>query len=163
MKRLIIALLCVSSVVLAEIDVDNPLTIVKFLKENSSFQTLSSLLFETRIDSVLNKKGLIGRYTLFAPTDRAFSQFGRLGLLRGKEQENKDRLKEFVHFHLVRNKFSRKKLKSRSRGFKTYAGERLKLDDIGRILYSIDLKNGIIHVIDHVLVNPELEEVLKTK
>lgn len=143
--------------------------IMQFLEMQISFKQLTTTLTETRLDSLLQKFDLIGaRFTLFAPTDMAFDQFGRLGLLRSKDQTNPDpeRQKKYVKFvqhHLVKDLLSKSEMSNLRRTITTEAGAQLLPADIGEILFSITLKNGIVHVIKKVLINPDLKDYLYPK
>jgi len=160
-------------------------TVMEFLERRWSFNRFSAALNETGIDAQLRKQNLIGaKFTLFAPTDRAFDAFGRMGLLRSPDPRilttsfdptdpfpskptaspNPDRQAAYVKFmqyHIIKGKLSKNQINRRRRSIKTLAGNRLNPDDIGRILFSVRLYNGVIHVVDKVLVNPELKPFLK--
>jgi uncharacterized surface protein with fasciclin (FAS1) repeats len=142
---------------------------MEFLEMQISFKQLATVLTETRLDRLVQKFDLIGgRFTLFAPTDMAFDQFGRLGLLRSKVETNPDpeRQKKYVKFmkyHLVKDLLSKSEMSNLRRAITTEAGTQLLPADIGEILFSITLKNGIVHVIKKVLIDPDLKDYLYPK
>ena len=138
-------------------------SIQNFLANPGSFSQMSRLLAETRLDALLSKGKLIGGgpYTLIAPTDAAFSTFGRLGLLTNTKNtaNNAANLEKFVKYHILPGRRRKKSLRPRSRE-RTLTDEALEIDFLDNILYSIDVDNGIIHVIDKVLVNPALKKII---
>ncbi len=129
-------------------------TIIDYLRDPGSFGQLYSLLQASNLDIRLYKT-LEKNFTLFAPTDRAFAEFGRVGLLRG--EKNKKKLITFMKYHILKRRRSVKQIKRRG-SFKTLAKEPLDKEELGEILYSVKVENGIVHVIDRVLVPPSLKK-----
>ena len=101
-----------------------------------------------------------GPYTLFAPTDHAFAKLpvGRLDQLL--EPSDREQLKNILLYHLVDGKLSSADLKKVST-VRTLEGEELSLHVKDDRIYvneavvegaDINATNGIIHVIDMVLI-----------
>ena len=131
-----------------------------FLRNPGTFVRLVKSLESTGFDTPLIKTTGGKKYTILAPTDRAFEEFGRLGLLRGNDDKSKEAFKKFVGYHLIKGKKTVKNLK-RKRQWKTASGERLETKDFkSNILYSMKFKNGVVHVTDKVLVSPEMKKYL---
>lgn len=146
-----------------EKDGQEVVTIYQFLENPASFEQLRALLKETQLDIYIRQEGIAGYdFTLFAPTDHALSQFGKVGLLRNPNNvvSTRNLLTDFVKYHLVQEKIIPRKLRGR-REMKTLAGKLLKKKQIGKILYTVELPHGVIYVVDRVLINPDLHEVLK--
>ena len=94
---------------------------------------------------------------MLAPTDVALNTFGQLGALRGTPL-----YEDFFKFHILPGIWQRKRLRS-NRATKTLSEKTLQLKDIGKILYSIETDNGIIHVIEKVLLSPDVKKKLDIK
>ena len=104
-----------------------------------------------------------GPYTLFAPTDAAFA-----ALPPGIERmllapENKDRLAQVLRYHLVTGRLTSADLEGRISTPVTLEGGRLQIDGFGPgievneakvVQAEIEASNGVIHVIDAVLLPP---------
>lgn len=125
--------------------------------EAGKFKTLAAALQAAGLVEALQGKG---PFTVFAPTDEAFAKLpaGTVeGLLR---PENKERLAAILKFHVVQGRvFSEAAAKGAS--VETLQGGKLttRRDESGvlvngaRILSTdIDAANGVIHVIDTVLL-----------
>lgn len=107
-----------------------------------------------------------GPYTLFAPTDAAFA-----ALPPGIERklllpENKDELARVMRHHLVAARLTSADLEGRISTPETLAGDRLRIDATGSRIEvggaaivgaEIEASNGVIHVIDAVLLPPGSE------
>jgi len=141
-------------------------TVMEFIETPITYKQMMTALSETKLDVIFQKSDLIGStYTLFLPTDVAFDQFGRLGLLRSKENiapdpDRQKKYEQFVKYHMLKNIVTIKGLMNAGRPLQTEAGASLSPDDIGEILFSVELKGGIVHVIKKVLINPELKDYL---
>ncbi|MBY0353925.1 fasciclin domain-containing protein [Candidatus Babeliales bacterium] len=141
-------------------------TIMGFVERPGTFKQMYALLDELKLDIKLGKNNLIGgndgKYTLFLPTDDALIRFGMLGLLRTDDAVKKNLLEKFVEYHIVPDNVSRRALKEGPRRYlNTLTKKNLLLKDIPKPLYSVELVNGRVYVIDEVLINPELKEYLR--
>lgn len=160
-------------------------TLMELLERRWRFGRLSTVFNETGQDAQLRKQGLIGAtFTILAPTDRAFDAFGKIGLLRSPDPripitsfdptdpypskpsaspdtKKQDAYIKFAQYHIIKGKVSQDQIRRRRRSIRTLAGKRLNPNEIREILFSIHLHSGIIHVIDKVLINPDLKKFLK--
>ena len=124
-----------------------------------SFSTLAKAL--TEADLVGTLKG-DGPYTVFAPTDEAFAKLpaGTLdGLLK-----DKSKLKKVLLYHVVSGKVKAADV-IRLREAKAAAGQTLqvvsgvngvKINQANVIQTDIEASNGVIHVIDAVIIPKDL-------
>ena len=90
-----------------------------------------------------------GPFTVFAPTDEAFSKLpdGMLDELLA----DKDMLAAVLSYHVLQGRLTAADL-LKQREFKTVQGQTLTIDDLEVVSADIDTANGIIHVIDSVLM-----------
>lgn len=136
-------------------------SVIYYLSNAGNFSQFSNLLVESNVDALLSKISLIGAeggFTVFAPTDKAFFDFGQVGVLRSKKED----LREFIKYHVVVGKqLSERDLKPGAR-FQTLAGEMLDVSAIGSIEYSVKVTNGVIYILDHVLINPSIKNKLRS-
>ena len=120
-----------------------------------SFTTLAKAL--TAADLVATLKGK-GPFTVFAPTDEAFAKLpaGTLDALL----QDKAKLKAVLTYHVVAGKVTAaqvvklKKAKTVQGGSVTITvnGANVKIDDANVTKTDIETTNGVIHVIDSVLL-----------
>ena len=90
-----------------------------------------------------------GPFTLFAPTDAAFAELpdGMLDELLA----DKDMLVAVLSYHLVPARFTAADL-LQQREFKTVQGQTLSISALDVVSADIETANGIVHVIDNVVV-----------
>lgn len=104
-----------------------------------------------------------GNYTVFAPTNDAFNALpaGALDVL--KDPANKDELTRIIRSHLLENKVLAVDLR-RNQSFKTMLGKNVNVEErngtlmVGKarvIEFDIDASNGVMHIIDSVLIPPK--------
>ncbi|MFH0898745.1 MAG: fasciclin domain-containing protein [bacterium] len=158
--------------------------LIDFMRQTGNLSHLR-MLFETArwgeagvggasVQDVLLKR--INKYTIFAPTDYAFNVFGKVGFLQVKGREVL--FSKFVQTHIVEGKIKRDDMKPRTRPYKTVAGNTYiyvdykqkgfyvyarrdaPADERAQILYSVETDNGIVHVIDKVLIFEQLKSNL---
>lgn len=137
--------------------IDSFTSIMSTLSTPCTFTSLVSELQATKINTLLEKNAGDKKFTLLAPTDAALNAFGQLGALRGTPLNE-----AFLKFHILNGVWQRKRLRA-NRTAKTLAEKSLNLKDVGKILYSIETDNGIIHVIDKVLLHPDVKKKLHIK
>ncbi|SMF56592.1 Uncaracterized surface protein containing fasciclin (FAS1) repeats [Alteromonadaceae bacterium Bs31] len=148
-------------------DIDVPNSVVDVAKANGSFTVLAGLLEQTELDDVLNNLG--EDFTVFAPTDAAFEALGE-GALDGLTNED---ISNILLYHVIRD------AEIDSTGAKAAAGTAVSVangDMIGISESGDDLlintatvaladvmaDNGVIHVIDQVLM-PETDKGTPTQ
>lgn len=122
-----------------------------------SFQTLAQAL--QAADLVDTLKGP-GPFTVFAPTDEAFAKLPAGTLDDLLKPENKDKLRAILTYHVVAGKVPSAKVVTLSSA-KTVNGQEVKITAIGGnvmvdnahvLKADIPASNGVIHVIDAVLL-----------
>lgn len=113
-----------------------------------------------------------GPFTVFAPTNKAFDMVPKDALKSLMQPENKEKLTAILTYHVVAGKMSAKDIMADIKKgggkakYKTVNGEELTCMYDGKKLWVMDAKggkatvtikdvnqsNGVIHVIDHVLM-----------
>jgi uncharacterized surface protein with fasciclin (FAS1) repeats len=135
---------------------DAPGTIVEVAVGAGSFKTLVAAVKAAGLAEALSGPG---PFTVFAPTDDAFAKLppGTVDTLL--KPENKEKLKAILLYHVVAGKVLSTDLKAGS--VKTLNGEDVTIDlsggapkvnDATVIKADIPASNGVIHVIDTVLL-----------
>lgn len=131
--------------------------IVDTASSAGSFKTLLAAVKAADLESTLRGPG---PFTVFAPTDEAFAKLpaGTVdGLLK---PENKDKLKAILTYHVVSGKVGAEQAMKLSNA-KTVNGKELKLvasggslkvDKATVVKADVAASNGVIHVIDTVLL-----------
>ncbi|QDU49215.1 fasciclin domain-containing protein [Gimesia panareensis] len=131
--------------------------IVETAVEAGSFKTLATALQEADLISALEGKG---PFTVFAPTDAAFKKLPEGTLKTLLKPENKSKLAAILTYHVVPGKVTAAEVTKLS-GAKTLNGQRVdimtkdgKVMVDGATVVKADIKcsNGIIHVIDQVIL-----------
>jgi uncharacterized surface protein with fasciclin (FAS1) repeats len=122
-----------------------------------SFKTLATALTEADLVSALKGKG---PFTVFAPTDEAFSKLPDGTLETLLKPENKKQLAAILTYHVVPGKVTAKEVVKLS-GAKTLNGQRVDIkvkdgkvtvDNATVVKADIECSNGVIHVIDQVIL-----------
>jgi uncharacterized surface protein with fasciclin (FAS1) repeats len=121
--------------------------------EAGNFKTLITAMQEADLYDTLSGDG---PYTVFAPTDEAFSKLPS-GALENILQD-KERLTEVLTYHVLKKKVKAKEVKI-LKNAKTVNGKEIiisssqdvKINNARIIKKDIECSNGIIHVIDEVL------------
>ena len=122
-----------------------------------SFQTLAKALEAAGLVETLKGKG---PFTVFAPTDEAFAKLPAGTLEELLKPENKDKLSAILTYHVVSGKVmaadvtnlkSAKTVNGQSLAISTKGGT-VKVDNATVVKKDIDCTNGVIHVIDSVML-----------
>lgn len=122
-----------------------------------NFKTLTAALQAAGLVDTLKGKG---PFTVFAPTDEAFAKLPAGTLEDLLKPENKEKLISILTYHVVAGKVMAKDLVKLSE-VKTVNGKSLKImvengkvmvDDANVVKTDIVCSNGVIHVIDSVLL-----------
>ena len=117
---------------------------------------LTRLLIVSGLNDVLREGG---PYTIFAPSDEAFSKLGKETLTELFKPENKAKLVDILKYHVVAGHLLSKNLSGESQP-KTVLGKTLTvvandrgvaINDATVIKADILARNGVIHIIDKVL------------
>jgi uncharacterized surface protein with fasciclin (FAS1) repeats len=90
-----------------------------------------------------------GPFTLFAPTDAAFAKLPD-GMLEGLLTD-KETLVAVLGYHLVPGRLTAADL-LQQREFETVQGQILSIEELSVVTADIDTANGIVHVIDSVVM-----------
>lgn len=137
--------------------IPNDKTVVGTAIEAGNFKTLAKLLQAADLVDALNGSG---PFTVFAPTDEAFAKLDKATVESLLKPENKSKLQEVLKYHVVSGRvFSDAALKAGHA--KTLQGESVtikveqgsaKVDNAKLVATDIDATNGVIHVVDTVLM-----------
>jgi len=133
-------------------------TIVDVAAEAGSFTTLLKALEAADLVETLSEKG---PFTVFAPTDEAFAALPNGTLDDLLKPENKEKLKRVLSYHVVSGELLSQNLKAGEVTTLAEVPVEISIEDGIRVndakVATPDLKasNGIIHVIDKVLLPPE--------
>lgn len=131
--------------------------IVDTAAENGSFSTLVAAVKAAGLVDTLKGDG---PFTVFAPTDEAFSKLPKETLKDLLKPENKEKLKAILTFHVLSGEIkadgviatkSLKTVNGQSLGVEVRKGS-VYLGDARVVKADIPAKNGVIHVIDTVLL-----------
>lgn len=124
---------------------------------NGSFKTLAKLLEAAGLVSTLQGDG---PFTVFAPTDEAFAKLDKKVVADLLKPENKAQLAKILTYHVVPGRvFSDQALKAKTA--KTVQGStveialkdgKAKVNDSNLVKTDINASNGVIHVVDTVLM-----------
>jgi transforming growth factor-beta-induced protein len=134
-------------------------SIVDIAIGNPSFSTLVTAVKAAGLAETLSGKG---PFTLFAPTNEAFAALPKETLEALLKPENRELLKKVLTYHVVSGDLMAKDLKSGK--VPTVAGSTVAVEVQGGkvtvnsasvVKADIDAKNGVIHVIDRVLLPPD--------
>jgi uncharacterized surface protein with fasciclin (FAS1) repeats len=137
-------------------------TIVDIAAKGDIFKTLTAALEAAGLTEALSGEG---PFTVFAPTDAAFAKLPAGTLDELLKPENKDKLVEILKYHVVSGTVLSTDLQSGD--VKTIEGKSVavKVEDSGVTVNTaqvtgadIKASNGVIHVIDQVLIPPDSKE-----
>lgn len=137
---------------------DDGNTIVSIASSNDSFDVLTALLKHAELVGVLNGDT---EFTVFAPTDAAFGRLPEGTIESLFQAENKELLKTILTYHVVPGTVLSTDLSSGS--VDSVAGIPLTVSVDGGVAINtanvvqadIAASNGVIHVIDSVLLPPQ--------
>jgi uncharacterized surface protein with fasciclin (FAS1) repeats len=132
---------------------DSNSTLFERVAASANHTILLSAITETGQVKALNDKK--SSSTLFAPTDDAFKKLGEAEL--NKLINDKQRLKKVVEAHIVAGKvLTTKELKDQSvkdpNGFAITTADGIRIGGAKVIGPDLESKNGVMHVIDAVLL-----------
>lgn len=127
---------------------------------NGSFKTLAAALKAAGLVETL--KGA-GPFTVFAPTDAAFAKLPAGTIETLLKPENKDRLRRVLTYHVVPGRVAAADV-TKMNSAKAVSGDNLTIAvKNGKVMINsanvvtpdVGASNGIIHVIDTVILPPE--------
>lgn len=122
-----------------------------------SFKTLTAAVQAAGLESTLRSDG---PFTVFAPTDEAFAKLPSGTVETLLKPENKDQLVSILTYHVLPGKVYSKSLAGRQIEAATVQGTTVsvdgtngvKVDNANVVKADIKTSNGVIHVIDTVLM-----------
>lgn len=135
--------------------------IVEIAVSTKGFETLVAAAQAAGLVSTLKSDGPL---TVLAPTDKAFAKLGQNKIESLLRPENKDQLKAILTYHVVQGEANARAV-LKADEIKTVNGETIQVDFRDGFLFLNDAKvqtadinasNGIIHVVDSVLIPREL-------
>ena len=140
-----------------EEQVDTPKNIVETASENEDFNTLVDALVAAGLDSTLSDE--TKEFTVFAPTDEAFAQLDST-YLTNLVQNDLTSLTKILTYHVVPGTVMSTDLSNGMRAASVQGkyievmieGDTVYIDDAMVTTADIECSNGVIHVIDKVLV-----------
>lgn len=124
-----------------------------------SFKTLAKALDAAGLTSTLEGDG---PFTVFAPTDEAFAKLPKDTLANLLKPENREQLKGILLYHVVPGRIysdaavkagSAKTIQGASLAITVKSGKAM-VNNAGLVKTDIDASNGVIHVIDTVVMPP---------
>ena len=133
-------------------------TIAQTAAASGQFTTLTKLLKRAGLVSTLQRSG---PYTVFAPTDAAFAKVPKQTL--SALLANKAKLRAVLLYHVVPGRVTAAKVVKLSSAT-TANGERVRIRVKGSTVYvnnarvtqtDVVASNGVIHVVDRVLIPPQ--------
>jgi uncharacterized surface protein with fasciclin (FAS1) repeats len=133
-------------------------TIVETAAEAGSFKTLIAAVKAAGLEEALNAEG---PYTVFAPTDEAFAKIPAEALKGLLQPENKEKLQAILKYHVVSGKVlaadvvklqKAKTVNGQEVEIKVTEKKGVMIDGANVIKTDIECGNGVIHVIDAVIM-----------
>ena len=132
--------------------VEAPKDIVDTAVAAGSFKTLVAAVQAAGLVETLKGKG---PFTVFAPTDEAFAKLPAGTVESLLKPENKDKLIAVLTYHVVASDVVGLKEAKTVQGGKVkiaVIGDKVKIDDATVVKTDIVTSNGVIHVIDSVIL-----------
>ena len=132
--------------------------IVETAVSTGSFKTLTAALQAAGLVETLKGKG---PYTVFAPTDEAFKKLPAGTVETLLKPENKAQLQKVLTYHVVSGNVMSGELKGKTTNAKTVEGSAVRIDASGNAVKvddavvtqaDVSASNGVIHVIDRVIM-----------
>ncbi len=155
MKKL--TLLCTALLALT-LSVNAAENIVATAKSTGTFKTLVAALDAADKTSMLEEKG---PFTVFAPTDDAFAKLPKGTVESLLKPENKEKLAAILAYHVVKGEVMAKDVKTMMAPTANGAeldikvnGSTVMVNDAKVVKADVKASNGVIHVVDKVLMPP---------
>ena len=133
--------------------------IVKAVTEAGIFDTLATALSAANLLGTLQGQG---PFTVFAPTDKAFGTLPKIVIDNLLKPENQDQLSNILSFHVVPGRLTEADIRNKQLTVSTVAGSQLTISGLTKVIHvngnshvavaDIETTNGVIHVIDKVMV-----------
>lgn len=170
MKKLAVALAAISAFTFSSYAGDK-MDHGKMGHEKNIYDTAASTKMFSTLTAALKaggKKEMLeedkGPFTVFAPTDEAFAKLPAGTVENLLKPENKEKLGKILAYHVVQGKVMAADVKTMEAESAEGSTLNVKLDD-GKVMVNnanvvktdIAATNGVIHVIDTVLMPPDLK------
>merc|ERR1719253_1402132 len=149
-----------------------PPTIAGIVTASPDHTTLLAAVVAADLADTLNSSAAAGSYTLFAPTDAAFAALPAGALDCLLLPSNKDTLTDVLLYHVLNEAaaIEAADLPSTATNFTTLSGDKVLVDNVAPQLNDastvtgadIMASNGIVHVVDAVLIPPGFECTVPT-
>ena len=145
------------------------LTILEVAKKSGQFKTLLAAIDAAGLSDALSAKG---PFTVLAPTDKAFSRLSAGTVSELLKKENRQKLISILKYHVLSGELTAQKIVMNGtaatlEGSKVQASfrqGRLNVNDANVLNTDIVAANGVIHVIDKVLIPEQsLDKTAKIK
>jgi uncharacterized surface protein with fasciclin (FAS1) repeats len=134
-------------------------------KKSDIVETAMAASYFSTLATALGAAGLIetlkgeGPFTMFAPTDKAFAKVPQQTLDDLLQPENKERLATILTYHVVPGKVTSHEVMAMNSAT-TLQGQTLnvskrdgvKINEANMIVSDVEATNGVIHIIDGVLM-----------
>lgn len=129
------------------------------INSNASLSTLATALDVAGVEALSDS----GPFTVFAPTNNAFAALPEGTLDTLLLEQNRDQLLEILQLHVVPGLYPASDLINRTSNLTTASGLNIIVDgfdgvDVGGVMViqpDVQASNGIIHIIDGVILPPE--------
>jgi uncharacterized surface protein with fasciclin (FAS1) repeats len=137
---------------------DHENTIAAIASGSESFNVLTALLKHAELVGILNGED---EFTVFAPTDDAFGRLPAGTIESLFQPENSDLLKTILTYHVVPGSVTSGQLSSGDVGsaagipLSVVVGSGVTVNGANVVTADIEASNGVIHVIDAVLLPPQ--------
>lgn len=163
-RRFVFALaLALSAVTSAQADMKETVdkTIVEIAAGDDRFSTLVAAVKAAGLAEMLSGNG---PYTVFAPTNGAFDKLPDGTVENLLKPENKDRLNAILRYHVLMKKVMAGDLSGSLVRTRTFNGAYLTVNGLSEgvtaggasvVVPNVEASNGVIHVIDRVILPPE--------
>jgi len=141
-------------------DDESQQTILQIAAGNTDFSTLVAAVHATEIEDVLSNPGPI---TLFAPNNEAFDKLPEGTLDDLLKPENKETLRNILYYHAAPSVY-KDNLLNNGREIYEANGDNVLIEvaddgsvtvNSANIIATVSASNGVIHIIDQVLLPPE--------
>ena len=135
---------------------EKQLDIIDTALSSGNFSTLAAALGAAGLIGALKSEG---PFTVFAPTDEAFAKIPPQALSELLQPENKAKLTAILTYHVVPGKVSAHEVANldsamtlQGQTLKINKQDGVKINDAKVIAPDVEATNGVIHVIDTVLM-----------
>ncbi len=135
-------------------------TIVEVAASNPALKDMTAAIQASGLTATLQSQG---PFTVFAPTDQAFASVPAATRQRLLQPQNRKTLTQILSYHVVPGELSSNQLKPGA--VKTLEGQTLNVQIGNQVTVNdarvsqpdIQASNGVIHVIDRIIVPPDVK------